>query len=169
VVGISPPCTNKEVSMPKNKIKAFLKENKVKFKVIEHSEVYTAQEIAASAHVPGKQLAKSVMVKIDGEMAMAVLPASYRVDFKQLKKAVGAKKVELASEGEFKDMFPDCEVGAMPPFGNLYNMDVIVAESLSEEMVIAFCGGTHTELIQVSFQDFERLAKPKVVSFSIKG
>ncbi|NIS81887.1 MAG: deacylase [Anaerolineales bacterium] len=155
--------------MPADKLMAYFKENKVKYKVIEHSEVYTAQEIAASAHIPGKQLAKTVMVKIDGEMAMAVLPASYRVDFKQLKKAIGAKKVELASEGEFKDMFPDCEVGAMPPFGHLYDMKVIVAESLTEEMVITFCGGSHTELIQISFQDFERLAKPKVVNFSIKG
>jgi Ala-tRNA(Pro) deacylase len=159
----------KEVSMPSDKIKAFLKENKVKYKVIEHDEVYTAQEIAATTHIPGKQLAKTVMVKIDGEMAMAVLPASYRVDFKGLKKVLGAKKVELASEVEFKDMFPDCEAGAMPPFGSLYDMEVIVAESLADEMVIAFCGGTHTELIQISFQDFERLAKPKALSFSIKG
>lgn len=155
--------------MPADTLKAFLKKNKVKYKVIEHAEVYTAQEIAASAHIPGKQLAKTVMVKIDGEIAMAVLPASYSVDFKGLKKAIGAKKVELASEAEFKDMFPDCEVGAMPPFGNLYNVPVIVAESLSEELVIAFCGGSHTELIQISFQDFERLAKPKIVDFSIKA
>jgi Ala-tRNA(Pro) deacylase len=155
--------------MPSDKITAFLKENKVKYKVIEHDEVYTAQETAASAHISGKQLAKTVMVKIDGDMAMAVLPASYRVDFKSLKKAIGAKKVELASEVDFKDLFPECDVGAMPPFGSLYDMDVIVAESLADEMVIAFCGGSHTELIQISFKDFEKLAKPKVVNFSIKG
>jgi Ala-tRNA(Pro) deacylase len=155
--------------MPESKLRVFLEEQKVKYKVIEHDPVFTAQEIAASASIPGKQLAKTVMVKIDGTMAMAVLPASYRVDFDRLKKGLGASKVALASEKEFKDMFPDCDVGAMPPFGNLYDMQVIVAESLTEEVVIAFCGGSHTELIQMSYKDFERLVKPKVLSFSIKG
>ena len=122
--------------------------------------------IAASAHVPGKELAKTVMVKIEGKMAMAVLPASSRVDLHQLREAIGASKVELASEGEFKDMFPECEVGAMPPFGNLYGMDVYASVKLAEDEEIAFNAGSHTELIRLAYQDFEKLAEPKVLGFS---
>lgn len=120
------------------------------------------------AHIPGKELAKTVIVKVDGEMAMAVLPASYKVDFKLLKKAAKAKKVELADEKEFKDLFPECEVGAMPPFGNLYDMNVFVAESLAEGKEIAFNAGSHTELIKMSYADFEKLAEPTVLKYSIK-
>ncbi|MGD2252425.1 MAG: YbaK/EbsC family protein [Anaerolineales bacterium] len=155
--------------MPVSKVKEYLESQGVEYKTIQHEEVYTAQEVAASAHIPGKQLAKTVMVKLDKGMAMAVLPASHRIDFKGLKKATGAKKVKLATEAEFKDLFPDCDVGAMPPFGNLYDMPVYVAESLAEEIVIAFCAGSHTELIQLSYSDFANLAKPKVAKFSLKG
>lgn len=153
--------------MPTSKVREYLENHKVKYTAIKHSTAYTAQEMAASAHIPGRQLAKTVMIKIDGEMAMAVLPAPYRVDFARLKKAAGAKKVEMATEQEFQDMFPDCEVGAMPPFGNLYGMGVFVDARLSDEVVIAFCGGTHTELIRMSYQDFERLVDPKVAEFSV--
>ena len=104
--------------MPVKKLKDFLDAEKVKYIMISHSQAFTAQETAASAHISGKELAKTVMVKIDGKMAMAVLPASYRVDFELLKKAAGAKEAELATEDEFKGMFPGCDVGAMPPFGN---------------------------------------------------
>jgi len=152
--------------MPVKKLKEFLDSNNIKYVTIKHSEAYTAQEIAATAHIPGKELAKTVMVKIDGKMAMAVLPASYKVDFNLVKKAAGAKKVELASEGEFKDMFPGCTVGAMPPFGNLYGMEVFVAESLAEDDEIAFNAGFHTELIKLAYKDFEKLVKPRVVELS---
>jgi Ala-tRNA(Pro) deacylase len=103
-----------------------------------------------------------------GAMATAVLPASHRVDFDQLKKAIGAKRVELATEQEFKDLFPECEIGAMPPFGNLYGMQVFVAESLAEAEDIAFNAGSHTELIKISYKDFETHVKPKVMKFSSK-
>ncbi len=152
--------------MPSDKLKEFLDSAKVEYTVLEHSPVYTAQEVAASAHVPGRKLAKTVMIKLDGEMAMAVLPASERVNFDRLKEATGAGKVELASEQEFKDRFPDCEVGALPPFGNLYEMEVIAAPSLAEEVEIAFCAGSHTELIRMSYADFKRLVKPKVMDFA---
>jgi Ala-tRNA(Pro) deacylase len=155
--------------MAPSKIVDFLDSEKVKYKVIKHEEVFTAQEMAAAAHIPGKQLAKTVMVKIDKDFAMAVLPAPLKVDLKALKSGVGAKEVKIASEKEFQDLFPDCEIGAMPPFGNLYGIDVFVAESLSEELTIAFCGGSHTELIQLSFKDFERLAQPKILNFAISG
>jgi len=154
--------------MPVKKLKEYLDSHHIKYVTISHSPVYTAPEIAASAHIPGKELAKTVMVKIDGRMAMAVLPASYKVDFDLLKEAAGASSVELASEEEFKDIFADCEIGAMPPFGNLYGMDVFVASSLAEDTEIAFNAGSHGELIRLSYKDFERLVGPKVVKFSSK-
>lgn len=152
--------------MPVKKLKDFLDSHSIKYVTISHSQAYTAQEIASSAHIPGKELAKTVMIKIDGKMAMAVLPASYKVDFDLLKKTIGASKVELASEKEFQDIFPECDVGAMPPFGNLYGMEVFAAESLSEDEEITFNAGSHTELIRLAYKDFERLVKPKVLKFS---
>ncbi len=154
--------------MPVKQLKDFLDENGVKYVTISHSTAFTAQEIAASAHIPGKEMAKTVMVKIDGEMAMVVLPASHRVDFKLLRETLGVKSVELASEHEFKTRFPKCEVGAMPPFGNLYGMDTYVAESLAEDEDIAFNAGSHTELIRVPYKVFEKHVKPKVLQFSVK-
>lgn len=154
--------------MGSTKLMEFLDKHKTRYEVISHSLAYTAQEIAASAHIPGKKLAKTVIVRIDGNTSMAVLPASYKIDFKLLKKAVGASKLELLREEEFKDMFPDCDVGAMPPFGNLYDLQVLVAESLAEEEEIAFNASSHTELIRMAYKDYERLVKPKVMKFSSK-
>ena len=153
--------------MPSKKLKEFLDEYKVKYIAIQHSSAYTAQEIAASAHIPGKDLAKTVIIKIDGKMAMAVLPASYKVSFDHLKDALGMKEVRLAYEQEFMDKFPDCEVGAMPPFGNIYGMEVYVAEILAEEEEIAFNACSHTELIKMKFSDFEKLVKPRRIKFSV--
>ena len=152
--------------MPAQKLKEFLDSHKIKYVTITHSLAYTAQEIAASAHVAGKELAKTVMVKLDGKMAMAVVPASYKVNFDLLKTAAGASKLELADEQEFKGMFPESEVGAMPPFGNLYGMEIFVDESLSQDDEIAFNAGSHTELIKLAYRDFERLATPKVAKFA---
>lgn len=152
--------------MPLKKLKNFLDSNSIRYVSIRHSQVFTAQEIAASAHISGKALAKTVMVKIDGKMTMAVLPATDKVNFDQLKKAAGAEKVELASEDEFKDMFPECEVGAMPPFGNLYGIDVYADEKLARDELIAFNAGSHTELIQLPYNDFERLVKPKTAQIT---
>ncbi len=152
--------------MPTQRLKEFLDSNKVKYVAISHSQAFTAQEIAASAHIPGRQLAKTVMVTLDGDMAMAVLPATDRVDLKLLKKAAGVKKAKLAGEREFKDLFPDCEIGAMPPFGNLYDLEVYVAASLTEGEEIAFNAGSHTELIRMAYADFERLVRPRIVRLS---
>jgi Ala-tRNA(Pro) deacylase len=153
--------------MPSKKLKAFLDENKVKYISVQHSSAYTAQEIAAIAHIPGKDLAKTVIIKINGKMAMAVLPASYKVSFDYLKETLGVTEARLAYEQEFIDKFPDCEVGAMPPFGNIYGMEVYVAESLAEEEEIAFNACSHTELIKMKFSDFERLVQPKRIKFSV--
>lgn len=154
--------------MPVKKLKAFLDDNHIKYVSIVHSSAFTSQEIAASAHISGKEFAKTVMIKINGEMAMAVLPATTLIDFESLKQIFGTKNVMKASESEFKNRFPDCEIGAMPPFGNLYGMEVYVAEPLTKDKEIAFNAGTHTELIRLSYADYERLVKPRVFKFSWK-
>ncbi|QGY47403.1 deacylase [Maribellus comscasis] len=154
--------------MPAKKLKAFLDEKDIKYVVIKHSSAFTAQEIAASTHVSGKEFAKTVMIKIDGKMAMAVLPASFQVDFNLLQEIFGTRKVSLASEAEFKYFFPDCELGAMPPFGNLYDLGVYVSETMAEDKMIAFNAGTHTEMIKLEYKDFERLVQPRVFKFSWK-
>jgi len=152
--------------MPVHTLKKFLDEHHIKYVVISHSPAYTAQEIAASAHVRGKELAKTVMLKVDGHLAMAVLPASRHIDFELLREAVGARTVGLASEREFKGLFPECEVGAMPPFGNLYGLKTYVADALAEDDTIAFNAGTHTELIRMPYGDFARLVNPMVLEFA---
>ncbi len=154
--------------MPDKKLKAFLDEEGVKYVSITHSTAYTAQEIAASAHIPGKELAKTVIVELDGEMAMAVLPATAKVDLGLLREVAGAEKVELATEEDFQSRFPGCKPGAMPPFGNLYAMRVFADESLTEDDEIAFNAGSHTELVRLAYEDFERLVDPLVVSFGAK-
>jgi len=154
--------------MPLQKLKKCLDENGVKYVSIQHSPAYTAQEVAASAHVPGHEMAKTVVVKLDGQMAMAVLPASEHIILDRLREEVGANSLVLASEDEFRDAFPDCDLGAMPPFGNLYGMDVFVSENLTEYETISFNAGSHTELIRLAYRDFERLARPTQLRFSVR-
>lgn len=154
--------------MPVRKLKDFLDMENVKYVSIYHSIAYTAQEIAASVHVKGREMAKTVMVKLDGKLAMAVLPASQQVDFEHLKRASEAQDAMLATEKEFKDLFPGCDIGAMPPFGNLYGMDVFVAQVLTQDKEIAFNAGSHYELIKLDYKDFERLVNPKIADFSVK-
>jgi Ala-tRNA(Pro) deacylase len=151
--------------MPLTKLREFLDNYNVPYVVISHSVAYTAQGIAALAHISGKELAKTVIIKLDGELAMAVLPASFLVDTVMLR-ATGARTVEIATEREFKDRFPDCEVGAMPPFGNLYGMKVYVDTSLTKDKEIAFNAGSHRELVRMAFQDFVRLVEPKILPFA---
>lgn len=149
--------------MPMSRIREYLDKHEIKYVVISHSVAHTAQGIAALTHIPGSELAKTVIVKIDGKPAMAVVPASFHVDLRLFKKATGANSVELASEEEFKDLFPECETGAMPPFGNLYGMDVYADERLAKDKEIAFNAGSHRELIRLAWEDFNRLAKPQMV------
>jgi Ala-tRNA(Pro) deacylase len=148
------------------KLKEYLDSHGVKYEMISHPREYTAQQVAAVTHISGREMAKSVIVKIKGKMAMAVLPASCRVDFTLLREVIGMDDIELAREHEFKDIFDDCEIGAMPPFGNLYDLDVYVAEKLTEDKIIAFNAGTHTEIIKMAFADYERLVKPKIFRFA---
>lgn len=152
--------------MPVDRLKGFLDDNHVKYVTISHSEAFTAQEIAAAAHVPGKEMAKTVMVKLGDELAMVVLPAPHQVSLERLQQVTGAHDVELASEDEFSELFPSCEVGAMPPFGNLWDMNVFVDERLRENEQIAFNAGSHTELVKLPYSDFERLVSPVVAQVS---
>jgi Ala-tRNA(Pro) deacylase len=149
--------------MPLSSLRQYLDKNGVKYVVIAHPPAFTAHGIAALAHIPGKELAKTVVVKLDGELAMAVLPASLDVDLALLQNSLQAQSVELASEHEFKDQFPDCDTGAMPPFGNLYGMRVFADESLSQDKEIAFNACSHRELIRMAWPDFERLARPRLM------
>ena len=146
--------------MSESRLKDFLDKERIKYVTIGHSPAYTAQEIAAEAHIPGKELAKTVVVKIDGEMAMVVTPASEMIELDRVRESLGAGEVDLASENEFKDSFPDCETGAMPPFGNLYGMKVFVSQTLREDEEIAFNAGTHSELVRLPYTEFERLVHP---------
>jgi Ala-tRNA(Pro) deacylase len=152
--------------MPVKTLKEFLNRENIKYVSIVHSPAYTAQEVAASAHITGRELAKTVIVQLDGEKAMAVLPANRKIVLQDLREVTGADQVKFVPEDEFKRLFPDCEIGAMPPFGNLYGMEVFVAGALSENEEIAFNAGSHTEVIKLAYHDFERLVQPKVLSFT---
>lgn len=152
--------------MPAKRIKQCLDNNGISYTVIDHSPAFTAQEIAHEAHLSGNAVAKTVIAKVDGEMVMVVLPASDMVVLDYLRDALRTDKVELATEAEFRDHFPECEVGAMPPLGNLFGMEVYVSERLAQESQIAFNAGTHTELIEMSYYDFEQLVKPRVLRIS---
>ena len=145
-------------------VKEFLKANGVSHIVIPHPLAFTATSVAGAAHIPGKEMAKTVVVNLDGRPVLAVLPADRKVDLERLRRATGATTIELTSEREFTADFPGCEVGAMPPFGNLYGLEVFVDPHLAADPEIAFNAGTHTELIRMSYKDFERLVKPKLVA-----
>lgn len=158
---------NGRTVMPVKTLTNFLDDNKVKYVTIRHSIAYTTQQIAESAHIPGDEMAKTVMVKLDGRLAMAVLRGTDKVDVDLLRGAAGAKDAELAGEVQFQGKFPGVELGAMPPFGNLYDMPVYVDEGLTRDERIAFNAGSHSELIQLNYADFERLVKPTVANFSL--
>jgi Ala-tRNA(Pro) deacylase len=146
-------------------LETYLNQNKVKYQVLSHSVAYTAQEIAALEHVPGRKMAKVVMVKKDGRSVMAVLPSIYRVDLERLNKILGGT-VELETEREFKGLFSGCETGAEPPFGNLFDVDVWVDTTLTENDDIVFNAGTHKDTVRMRYEDFARLVKPTVAEFS---
>jgi len=148
------------------KLKDYLDSYGVRYVTVTHSPAFTAHEVAASAHVPDKELAKTVIVSVKGELAMAVLPASYHIDFHRLMDSLRTGDMYLATEAEFKARFPDCELGAMPPFGNLYGMKTYVSKSLTEDEQITFNAGNHSEAITMDYADYARLVIPVVTSFS---
>lgn len=152
--------------MPVKRLKEFLDREGVKYISISHSPAYTSQEVAESAHIKGRGFAKTVIVALDGELAMAVLPANRKIVLQDLRDVTGSDRVKFATEETFKEHFPGCETGAMPPFGNLFEMEVFVAESLTHEYEIAFNAGSHTEVIKMAYSDFERLVQPQVLNFT---
>ena len=149
--------------MPIKHLKKFLDDKRIKYEVIPHTTQYTAQGVAQVAHISGKEIAKTVMVKLDGKITMVVIPASTKVDLELLKQETRTREVQLANEDDFKEIFPDCEIGAMPPFGNLYKIGVYVSKRLAEDEEIAFNAGNHHELIKMKFSDFKKLVKPKML------
>ena len=141
-------------------LRNLLETNDVKYLTIAHSPAFTAQETAASAHISGSMMAKTVMAKLDGRLTMIVVPAAHHVDLDLLKEQTGAHRAELAHENDFAAAFPECELGAMPPFGNLYGMDVFVEKDLARNETIVFNAGKHDELVSMAYKDFDRLARP---------
>jgi Ala-tRNA(Pro) deacylase len=150
----------------RDRLENYLRDNQVPFEEQHHPRAVCAQEVAASEHVPGKMLAKTVMVLADGEIGMLALPAPYQVDLEMAAAALGVDEARLAEEEEFADTFADCEVGAMPPFGNLYGVPVYVEKTLAEDETIVFRSGSHTETMSVSYSDFERLVEPTLAQFA---
>ncbi len=149
-----------------DKLLEYLDENGVSYERISHPQAYSAQETADRARIPGREFAKTVMIKLDGVMAMAVLPAPEKVNFTLLQQAAGAEAISLATEADFRKLFPDCDLGAMPPFGNVYDLAVYVSGSLAEMQCIAFPAGTHTELLRMDYVDFDRLVRPHTARFT---
>ncbi|MFQ5947789.1 MAG: aminoacyl-tRNA deacylase [Acidimicrobiia bacterium] len=148
--------------MPADRVREYLQSQGVQHEITEHPQAYTAQELAAAEHVPGRQVAKSVMLIADDRLVMAVLPAPKHVSLAKAKDALGSDQVRLAKENEFDDAFPDCEVGAEPPFGNLYDVPVYLDESLNSDQIV-FSAGNYTEAIRVSVDDYLNLVEPTKV------
>ena len=149
-------------------LEQYLRERQVAYQIQHHPQAYTAQQIAECEHISGKKVAKSVVVLADNIKVLLVLPASQRVNLDKVRTELGAQNVILAHEEEFRSSFPDCEVGSMPPFGNLYSIPVCVETSLTRQENIVFPIGTHTETMSLKYADFERLVQPKVAEFALK-
>lgn len=148
------------------KLQEYLDQHGIKYQVVTHSLAYTAQEVARYQHVPGQHVAKVVIVKkATGRPVMLVLPASFKVDFAKLRQVLG-EAVELAQEKEFRSLFPGCEVGAEPPFGNLFDLDVVVDKSLTDDEEIVFNGGSHWQTIKMRYEEYERLVRPRIAEFA---
>jgi Ala-tRNA(Pro) deacylase len=150
------------------RLKTLFKQEKISYRLIPHSEVFTAPELAASIHTPGRRVAKVVLVRADGRYVMAVIPSHRQLDLSYFGGVIGASQVSLAKEWEMRELFPDCEVGTMPPFGDLYGLPVYVDESLILEPEIFFQAGSHREVIEMREKDFERLAHPKLGHFVLE-
>ena len=147
------------------KLREYLDKQKAPYEVLAHRQAFTAQEVAEAQHVHGAELAKVVMLRSGPQFIMAVLPAPQRVDLDRARAAIGKPDIVLATEAEFEGLFPQCEAGAMPPFGNLYGLPVFVDQTLTRDETIVFNAGTHTQTVKMKYADFARLVQPKVCSF----
>jgi len=144
----------------------YLNSNNAEFQVLEHDPAFSAHDVAAVAHVPESEMAKAVLIRIEDHYWMAVLRADQRINQQMIRRVFGAKNVQLAHEEDLGLLFPDCQIGAMPPFGNLYGLPVLVEECLAEDEEIVFNACTHTKAIRMKFKDFRRLAKPVITGFA---
>lgn len=153
--------------MPVDKLRTYLDSNNVKYNSIPHVTSYTALQTAHSAHISGRRFAKPVMVKVEGKLCMVVIPANEKLDLRCLQRVTHARSVELAREEDFKHLFPDCEVGAEPPLGNLYGLPVFISRSLAVDENIAFNAGTHDELIEIPYQAYEKLVSPQAIPYPV--
>lgn len=149
--------------MLSSRLHHFLDERHVPYNTLSHSRTVTAEQTAAAAHIANSTFAKTVMLKVDAKLAMMVMPAAYRIDLTRLSRALGGHEVELAHEDEFRDVFPDCELGAMPPFGHLYDMQLYVDSRMAGLSEITFNAGSHTDLVQMPYAEFEKLAQPELL------
>ena len=149
------------------KIKELLEKEEISYQVLEHNLAYTALEIAEKVHLPGHQVVKSIVINGDGKWMLCVLPSTHKIDFEKLKKAFSLKEASLANEGKVASLFPGCDVGAMPPFGQLAGLQVYVDTDLHENETIAFNAGTHTDMLKIKFKDYLRIAKPLFGDFSV--
>ncbi len=149
--------------MPTPRLVEFLDASHTRYSLLRHAPGWSAQRTARSAHIKGDHLAKTLIMNADNRLVMVVLPASHRVDIDSLRHALGAVKLELASEPEFRNLLPDCEPGALPPFGNLYNMEVYLAECMSHDEEFTFCAGSCTQLIKMKFDDYQQLVQPTLI------
>jgi len=144
------------------KLKEALDEAKISYEVYNHALAYTAQEIAAKQHFPGNEMAKVVMLEVDGVLVMGVIPGSRKINLDMVRASLGAKKARLATEEEFIARFPDCEIGAMPPFGNLFGLKVLVDPELEKDEYIYFNAGNHVQTVRLQYKDFARLVSPQI-------
>ncbi len=147
------------------RLQSYLDANKIPYELVNHQKAYTAHDVAQTLDVPGKFVAKVVMVKADNYFVMTVLPSTWRVDLKQLRDVLEARDLRLATESEIANMFPDCQVGAMPPFGNLYGVEVYVDQLLTEDESIVFEAGSYVGAMKLRYKDFADLVRPKVALF----
>lgn len=153
------------MALPK-RVKQYLKENRIKYQISRHKQVFTTQEVAATQHISGKQMLKVVIVKAK-DFVMMMLPANLLLDIKKVKKILKSRSVRLAKETEIEKLFPDCEIGAMLPFGNLYNLPIYIDKSLTEKEEVVFKAGDHTHTITMKCEDLTRLVQPKIEKFSL--
>lgn len=153
--------------MPIRRLKTYLDSHHIRYLVMDHSPAFSALEVAEYTHISGRFIAKTVILIIEDQPAMVVLPGTEKVDLEFFKEFCDTHDVRLATEEEFREIFPDCEVGAMPPFGNLYGINVYVAKSLTEDDEIAFNAGNHHQIIKMKYSDLDRLVHPVVLDFSV--
>jgi len=147
-------------------IRDFLDSQNVSYEELHHQPAFTGQEVAHTLHVSGKKCAKTVILEGDGRLAMAVLPASNRLNLHDLQAAMEVARLEMLAESALSKLFPDCEAGAIPPLGSLYGMEVWVDRTISDSEHIVFCAGTHEDCVRMKYADFSKLAKPRVSRFS---